>query len=71
MLSPIELFMLGWREYQKKQQMVRLLSPFGEFDHAVMQPPSPDEIVDLIRAQESETPTPPYRLEDMKEHPIG
>jgi hypothetical protein len=64
-LTPTEIFLLGWNAYRSKQEMVRLLDCMGGFDHARLTPPTQDEIIALIRENA------PVKNDELGEHSIG
>jgi hypothetical protein len=70
-LSDVEIFLLGWNEYQRKRGIVLALSPIGEFDHAIIAPPTEAEIRQLIQDHTPRPKGPPYDVSEMKEYPVG
>lgn len=64
-LTPIEIFMLGWHAYHKKQEMIRFLDPMGGPNHTRLTPPPRDEIIAILREHS------PVKNDELGEHPIG
>ncbi len=53
-MTPVEIFLLGWQEYQKKREIVRLLGSCGEFDNARLSPPTEEEIRQILSDHNNE-----------------
>lgn len=47
-MTPAEIFLLGWREYEKRRFSVDMLSPIGAFDRARLVEPTEAEIRQII-----------------------
>jgi hypothetical protein len=64
MLTPVDIFLLGWYEYHKKQELVKLFDSSFSFGKSVLQPPSKDEIIALLNEQYPKN-------QELGEYPIG
>lgn len=69
MLTPKQIFMLGWHEYYRKQTLSALKG-----GHAPLLPPTDaeiDEIITDFQPPPIKEKKPPFDQADMKEYPIG